>query len=1024
MTQYRVTAEHLDYLQNVQSSGTEFSDPAADSPATQAIEESRRLWRVEAIGRHARNGSTNQKELILPSEDAVISMYGYRVPIAFDVSGDGPRTNIAFGTWDAGRHGSSSAARYQQNHEVLGSALRSLYPEMVLRETQPDSKLTLPLSAMAFGTPSRPAPDSEDSATPWDRLFRSLAGHQFSVLVLADPVKESSIAILRAKVIEEMRRVDTLKQANQAALPLIEHYVELLKAALQHLTDGITVGAWRVGTYLRGDADSFYLLRSLWRGVFSGTESLPQPVRVEDSPASDALARSWSLPLDHGLEGPGPYHHPFAYQTVLSSHQLATITHFPEREIPGFQIKRAPKFDSVPPRIQKESLKLGRIIVRGKPVDMEYEVEIDDLTRHVMIAGVTGAGKTNTVFSLLRNLYKHDIPFLVIEPVKTEYRSLFGAPDVADAMQLFTIGDESVAPFRINPFEVPDGIPVSMHIDLLRSVFAASFGLWTPLPQVLERCIIEVYEDRGWDVTTNTNARVLTESDRAVSFPSLTDLAAKIDSVSQDLGYEERVTADIRAALLTRLDSLRRGAKGRMFDTTVTVDFGDILKRPTVIELDALGDDDDKAFVMALMLIRLAELRRVQGPHKGLKHLLVFEEAHRLLSQTSSSGRPEDADPRGRAVESFAQILSEIRAFGQGVMVADQVPTKLSSDILKNTNLKIAHRVVSADDRAVLAGSMAMQDGESQSFTTLGVGQAAIFGQGDDAPVLVQVDEQESLVKIPSIDQIVSQMRPVISETLTDEHGSCADACRRSPATCDAARSTLEDPPWREDFFSVCQAATEDVGLLRRLLSSFEVSMQHAIPAGIDPDMFIECLIAHGCDLFAHRRGVQYKASYADTLKLRDSLREMMNAHINSDSAEDGTVDVENAVNKVFARAYDPYPACSRICTATPNTCLYRYALSDVIRGKKFDAAWSASRHDDGDSRENLQHLNAVAFDASATILERPTADMGFDTGSCAAEATRRAALCFAQQMHARESRLSVSERERQVDSLIREFEL
>ena len=75
-----------------------------------------------------------------------------------------------------------------------------------------------------------------------------------------------------------------------------------------------------------------------------------------------------------------------------------------------------------------------------------------------------------------------------------------------------------------------------------------------------------------------------------------------------------------------------------------------------------------------------------------------------MLAAVPQRGGDEQADPRGKAVETFAQLLSEIRAYGQGVVVADQVPVRLAPDVLKNTGLKIAHRTVAADDRGALAG--------------------------------------------------------------------------------------------------------------------------------------------------------------------------------------------------------------------------------------------------------------------------------------------------------------------------------
>jgi hypothetical protein len=77
-------------------------------------------------------------------------------------------------------------------------------------------------------------------------------------------------------------------------------------------------------------------------------------------------------------------------------------------------------------------------------------------------------------------------------------------------------------PLRMNPFEVRGPIPISVYLDLMRSAFNASFGMWTPLPQVLEICLQAVYEDRGWDLTCGTNARLRDGDDRTASFPRMT----------------------------------------------------------------------------------------------------------------------------------------------------------------------------------------------------------------------------------------------------------------------------------------------------------------------------------------------------------------------------------------------------------------------------------------------------------------------------------------------------------------------
>lgn len=63
---------------------------------------------------------------------------------------------------------------------------------------------------------------------------------------------------------------------------------------------------------------------------------------------------------------------------------------------------------------------------------------------------------------------------------------------------------------------------------------------------------------------------------------------------------------------------------------------------------------------------------------KQLSHILMVEEAHRLLKNVSESG--EGGNTRAKSVEFFCNLLAEIRTFGQGILIADQIPTKLAPD--------------------------------------------------------------------------------------------------------------------------------------------------------------------------------------------------------------------------------------------------------------------------------------------------------------------------------------------------------
>jgi hypothetical protein len=81
----------------------------------------------------------------------------------------------------------------------------------------------------------------------------------------------------------------------------------------------------------------------------------------------------------------------------------------------------------------------------------------------------------------------------------------------------------------------------------------------------------------------------------------------------------------------------------------------------------------------------------------------------------------------------------EVRSFGQGIMIADQIPTKLAPDCLKNTNLKIVHRTVMKDDRETIGHSMNMTTEQIEYLSVLKMGCAAVYSEGDTRPKLVKV---------------------------------------------------------------------------------------------------------------------------------------------------------------------------------------------------------------------------------------------------------------------------------------------
>lgn len=367
--------------------------------------------------------------------------------------------------------------------------------------------------------------------------------------------------------------------------------------------------------------------------------------------------------------------------------------------------------------------------------DQDGEIQIGalhlsrkQLTQHLLICGVPGSGKTNTSLYLLETLWReHGIPWMVLEPAKTEYRGLQSVDSLRDDLLIFSLGDERVAPFRFNPFEVPDGINLDSHMGSLLDLFSVSMSMWGPLPNVVEQLIIEAYKRKGFTILGNN---------QSLHPPTFSDLATLIPEIVPRLGYKKETTDEITAAIAVRINKFCRGATGRMLNTKRSFPFDEMMQRPVILEMSQMTNSDDRAFVMGLILNRCYQYwtaRRHEATGE-LKHLLLVEEAHNLLANVSEGGSAEQANPKGKAVRNFANMLAEVRGFGQGIAIAEQNPEGLVSDVMVNTNIKLAHRIVEAKNRETLGRSMLLTSQQEKGLASLGTGQMLYYIGGNPEP--------------------------------------------------------------------------------------------------------------------------------------------------------------------------------------------------------------------------------------------------------------------------------------------------
>ena len=608
----------------------------------------------------------------------------------------------------------------------------------------------------------------------------------FGWLVLAEPTGGAQLAEMTQALSSTLgveQRHDSPK-AQLRARRLQERHTELRQAA--------ATGLWRI--HLLAGAATAQAAAQVAGLVCASADlqHLPYaltPLRGRSS-LEETLAAVTSQPPADDPADPVPQSPFFA-----SSALLAELARPPAKEVPGVRFVLRPDFD-VTPEITggrgagagggldlaaEAGVPLGVVLDRNRMPAGPLSLPRSSMNRHVFVCGATGAGKSQTVRTLLEAATAAGIPWLVVEPAKAEYKlmaaRLPGVPVVRIAP-----GEADQVAAGINPLEPAAGpggtrFPLQAHADLVRALFLAAFEAEEPFPQVLAAALTRCYEDAGWDLALGEPTAGAGPSP---GYPSLGDLQAAAEQVVTEIGYGREITDNVRGFIKVRLSSLRLGTTGRFLQGGHPLDFARLLNRNVVLEIEDIGDDQDKAFLMGTVLIRLAGHLRIRQREEGparpsLRHLTVIEEAHRLLR--NPEGR---SGPAAHAVEMFAGLLAEVRAYGEGLIVAEQIPAKLVPDVIKNTAVKIVHRLPAADDREAVGATMNITDDQSQFLVTLTPGEAAVFTDGMDYPLLARMPDGTA--------------REATAPAVTAS--PVAIAGRRSPSCgpqCQAAPCTLRD---------------------------------------------------------------------------------------------------------------------------------------------------------------------------------------------------------------------------------------
>ena len=432
-----------------------------------------------------------------------------------------------------------------------------------------------------------------------------------------------------------------------------------------------------------------------------------------------------------------------------SPNELGLIAGLPEKEVVGLALNEEVEFglNAKTPEKGEELISLGKLVQSGNKIDTKVYLEKSALNKHIFITGVTGTGKTTTCQKLL---LESELPFLVIEPAKTEYRILMNNEKTEDIL-IFTLGNDKVAPFRLNPFEFFEGESITSRVDMLKAAMEASFDMEAAIPQIIESAMYSCYEDYGWNIDTDENEKFDNPYNEGVySFPTLEDLLNKIEIEVTKHDFDDRLKKDYIGSITARLQGLLVGSKGQMLNSRRSIDFRELIEKKVVLEIEGIKNGTEKSLVMGFILTNLCEaLRAKYNKDKHFKHITLIEEAHRLLSKYA----PGDSLNKKNSVETFADMLAEVRKYGESLIIADQIPNKMTPEVLKNTNTKIVHKIFAEDDKEAIGNTISLSKEQKDFLSSLPTGRAIVFSQSWTKAVQVQIERMTDTTSDENIDE-------------------------------------------------------------------------------------------------------------------------------------------------------------------------------------------------------------------------------------------------------------------------------
>jgi len=360
-----------------------------------------------------------------------------------------------------------------------------------------------------------------------------------------------------------------------------------------------------------------------------------------------------------------------------------------------------------------------------------FGLRASELPQHVIIAGRSGSGKSNTMLLLTKQFIDKQKPFLLFS-FKREYRDL-----LADNpnLHVFTCGRDS-APFHFNPLIIPKGTDKETWINLLAEAISSCYFLGEGCVSLLRKGLLQVY-------ATHSKPKII-----------------HLREWLEDIQKAQRRESDWLASTKRAIDAMCFGSLGKTLNSDFPIDIETLLDKQVILELDNFNDDD-RTFVIQCIMRWLYRYALENFPRNECKYVLMIDEAHHVFLKKAS-------DLRGQETYSDA-ILRMVRECSLSIVLADQHPSLISLPAMGNTFTTIGMNLKTRADVLAIGNAMLLSDDQKEYLGKLPVGMAIVKLQDRFVePFLIKVP-RVSIQKGAVTDEYLStNMKSRIEQLQTD----------------------------------------------------------------------------------------------------------------------------------------------------------------------------------------------------------------------------------------------------------------